>query len=111
MQFQIMLNVIKKRNFKQHAKQSTYRFTSGWFTYICGPDQTTAFHGLGGSGESGNCPSIQFGYRLWHPSNEEINVRYFLTHSTLVSKLFFLAVQGSGALLSSSLEGALYKSP
>src|SRR6218665_3934077 len=37
---------------------------------------------------------------------------FFLTHSTLVSKLFFLAVQGSGALLSSSnLEGALYKSP
>src|SRR6218665_3374037 len=35
----------------------------------------------------------------------------FLTHSTLVSKLFFLAVQGSGALLSSNLEGALYKSP
>src|SRR6218665_3512847 len=36
---------------------------------------------------------------------------FFLTHSTLVSKLFFLAVQGSGALLSSNLEGALYKSP
>ena len=32
-------------------------------------------------------------------------------HSTLISKLFFLAVQGSGALLSSNLEGALYKSP
>ena len=32
-------------------------------------------------------------------------------HSTLVSKLFFLAVQGLGALLSSNLEGALYKSP
>src|SRR6218665_47776 len=36
---------------------------------------------------------------------------FFLTHSTLVSKLFFLAVQGLGALLSSNLEGALYKSP
>ena len=36
---------------------------------------------------------------------------FFLTHSTLISKLFFLAVQGSGALLSSNLEGALYKSP
>src|SRR6218665_179394 len=36
---------------------------------------------------------------------------FFLTHSTLVSKLFFLAVQGSGALLSSNLEGALYKFP
>ena len=35
----------------------------------------------------------------------------FVTHSTLASKLFFLAVQGSGALLSSNLEGALYKSP
>src|SRR6218665_2911778 len=34
-----------------------------------------------------------------------------LTHSTLASKLVFLAVQGSGALLSSNLEGALYKSP
>jgi len=32
-------------------------------------------------------------------------------HSTLVSKIFFLAAQGSGALLSSNLEGALYKSP
>ena len=36
---------------------------------------------------------------------------FFLTHSTLASKLFSLAVQGSGALLSSNLEGALYKSP
>src|SRR6218665_1165419 len=36
---------------------------------------------------------------------------FFLTHFTLASKLFFLAVQGSGALLSSNLEGALYKSP
>ena len=34
-------------------------------------------------------------------------VRFFLTHSTLVSKLFFLAVQGLGALLSrpNNLEG------
>src|SRR6218665_3781555 len=40
-----------------------------------------------------------------------IYIVIFLTHSTLVSKLFFLAVQGSGALLSSNLEGALYKSP
>jgi len=29
-------------------------------------------------------------------------------HFTLASKLFSLAVQGSGALLSSNLEGALY---
>src|SRR6218665_3313736 len=36
---------------------------------------------------------------------------FFLIHSTLASKLFFLAVQGSGALLSSNREGALYKSP
>src|SRR6218665_1072897 len=36
---------------------------------------------------------------------------FFLTHSTLVSKLLSVAVQGSGALLSSNLEGALYKSP
>src|SRR6218665_1580206 len=34
-----------------------------------------------------------------------------LPHFTLASKLFSLAVQGSGALLSSNLEGALYKSP
>src|SRR6218665_1886747 len=36
---------------------------------------------------------------------------FFLTHSTLASKLFCLAVQGSGELLSSNLEGAVYKSP
>src|SRR6218665_2252326 len=36
---------------------------------------------------------------------------FFLTHSTLASKLFFLAAQGSGALLNSNLEGALYKFP
>src|SRR6218665_3621913 len=36
---------------------------------------------------------------------------FFLTHFTLASKLFSLAVQGLGALLSSNLEGALYKSP
>src|SRR6218665_1639184 len=36
---------------------------------------------------------------------------FFLTHFTLASKLFSLAVQGSGALLSSNPEGALYKSP
>src|SRR6218665_1109218 len=36
---------------------------------------------------------------------------FFLAHSTLASKLFSLAVQGSGALLISNLEGALYKSP
>ena len=35
---------------------------------------------------------------------------FFLTHFTLASKLFFLAVQGSGALLISNLEEALYKS-
>src|SRR6218665_2631438 len=36
---------------------------------------------------------------------------FFLTHCTIASKLFSLAVQESGALLSSNLEGALYKSP
>ena len=36
---------------------------------------------------------------------------FFLTRSTPASKLFFLAVQVSGALLSSNLEEALYKSP
>src|SRR6218665_1138822 len=36
---------------------------------------------------------------------------FFLTHFTLASKLFSLAVQESGALLSSNLEWALYKSP
>ena len=36
---------------------------------------------------------------------------FCLTHSTLLSKLFFLAVRGSGALLSSNVEKALYKSP
>src|SRR6218665_2700633 len=35
---------------------------------------------------------------------------FFLTHFTLASKFFSLAVQGSGALVSSNLEGALYKS-
>ena len=34
-----------------------------------------------------------------------------IKHFTLASKLFSLAVQGSGALMSSNLEGALYKSP
>src|SRR6218665_2106578 len=34
----------------------------------------------------------------------------FLTHFTLSSKLFSLGAQGSGALLSSNLEGVLYKS-
>src|SRR6218665_230053 len=36
---------------------------------------------------------------------------FFLTHFALASKLFFLAVQGSGALLNSNLEEAIYKSP
>src|SRR6218665_2832963 len=36
---------------------------------------------------------------------------FFLAHSTLASKLFVLAVQRSGALRSSNIEGALYKSP
>src|SRR6218665_1884985 len=36
---------------------------------------------------------------------------FFPTHFTLASKLFFLAVQGLGALLNSNLEEALYKSP
>ena len=33
----------------------------------------------GSTGESGHGP-IQFGYRLWLPSNEEINVRYWETY-------------------------------
>src|SRR6218665_2642630 len=36
---------------------------------------------------------------------------FLLTHFTLASKLLFLAMQGLGVLLSSNLEGALYKSP
>ena len=36
---------------------------------------------------------------------------FFLTHSSPASKLFFLAVQGPGELLSSNLEEALYKYP
>src|SRR6218665_3885036 len=36
---------------------------------------------------------------------------FFLKHFTLASKLFFSAVQGKGALLSSNFEEALYKSP
>src|SRR6218665_10443 len=35
---------------------------------------------------------------------------FFLTHFTLASKLFFSAVQGSGALLSSNPEEVLFKS-
>src|SRR6218665_1362037 len=50
-------------------------------------------------------PSVWNGLSLSHCSPG-----FFLTHSTLASKLFSLAVQGSGALLSSNLEGALYKS-
>src|SRR6218665_1248696 len=42
---------------------------------------------------------------------KDCSPRIFLTHFSLASKLFSLAVQGSGALLSSNLEGALYKSP
>src|SRR6218665_1579089 len=47
---------------------------------------------------------------LWR---KDCSPGFILTHSTLASKLFSLAVQGSGALLSSrpNLEGALYKSP
>jgi len=29
--------------------------------------------------KSGHGPPIQFGYRLWSPSNKEINVRYWET--------------------------------
>src|SRR6218665_387827 len=53
---------------------------------------------------------------LWRVNTDSARCHFFLyfslflTHSTLVSKLFFLAAQGSGALLSSNLEGALYKS-
>src|SRR6218665_3534896 len=52
-------------------------------------------------------PLCGMGFRC----RKDCSLGFFLTHSTLVSKLFFLAVQGSGALLSSNLEGALYKSP
>src|SRR6218665_266604 len=50
-------------------------------------------------------PQCGMGFRC----RKDCSPGFFLTHSTLVSKLFFLAVQGSGALLSSNLEGALYK--
>src|SRR6218665_2917294 len=36
---------------------------------------------------------------------------FLLTHFTLASKLFSLAVQGSGALDIQTIEGALFKSP
>jgi len=45
---------------------------------------------------------------LWHSDNSP---GFFPTHSTLASKLFFLALLGSGAFLSSNVEEALYKSP
>src|SRR6218665_1810864 len=45
---------------------------------------------------------------LWH---KNCSPGFFLTHFNLASKLLFLAVQGSGALLSSNLEEAPYKSP
>jgi len=51
-------------------------------------------------------PLVWMGF-LWR---NDCSPGFFLTHSTLPSKLFFLAVQESGALLSSNLEGALYKS-
>jgi len=41
----------------------------------------------------------------------DCSLGFFPTYSTLAWKLFFLAVQGLGALLSSNLEEALYKSP
>src|SRR6218665_973064 len=47
----------------------------------------------------------------WASFVAKIAAGFFLTRSTLASKLFSLAVQGTGALLSSNLEGALYKSP
>src|SRR6218665_2248670 len=52
-------------------------------------------------------PLCEMGFRC----RKDCSPGFFLTHSTLASKLFFLAVQGSGALLSSNLEGALYRSP
>jgi len=45
---------------------------------------------------------------LWR---KDCSPGFFLTHFTLAPKLFFVAVQGSGALLSSNLEETLYKSP
>src|SRR6218665_3002211 len=49
---------------------------------------------------------------VWNelPCRKDCSPGFFLTYFTLASKLFSLAVQGSGALLSSNLEGALYKS-
>src|SRR6218665_382649 len=52
-------------------------------------------------------PSVWNGL-LWR---NDCSQGFFLTHFTLASKLFFLAVQGSGALLSSNVEEVLYKSP
>jgi len=53
------------------------------------------------------------GPSVWNglPLARNCSPGFFLTHFTLASKLFFLAVQGSGAQLSSNLEETLYKSP
>src|SRR6218665_2543781 len=53
------------------------------------------------------------GPSVWNglPLSQRLLPGFFLIHFTLASKLFSLAEQGSGALLSSNLEGALYKSP
>src|SRR6218665_716128 len=50
---------------------------------------------------------------VWNglPLSQRLLPGFFLTHFTLASKLYSLAVQGSGALLSSNLEEALHKSP
>ena len=58
-------------------------------------------------------PFSVVGPSVWNglPLSHWLLPGFFLTPSTLASKLFFLAVQGSGELLSSNLEGALYKSP
>src|SRR6218665_630909 len=53
------------------------------------------------------------GPSVWNglPLSQRLLPGFFLTHFSLASKILSLAVQGSGALLSSNIEGALYKSP
>jgi len=40
--------------------------------------------------KSGHGPSIQFGHRLWPPSNEDINARYWKTCQIPPSRMFAL---------------------
>src|SRR6218665_1947638 len=54
-------------------------------------------------------PCILGCWPLWFLWRNDYSPGFFMTDFTLASKLFFIAVQGSGALLSSNLEAALYK--